>query len=347
MAMAAGSMAIADEAEQAEAAPDDQNGVTSEATSSDKNPVKIDFLAFGDLYHVSSHHLPYARDQSDGWIRRIYLTFDKTFSDKLFGRLRFEGNGAGDFTGSDVDFDYKDVYLRWSIGRHRVFFGLTPTPAQDLVEKIWGYRHLEKTPTDLQGLPARGNGIAAHGPLTRGDRWHYRAMFDSGADWGKETGEGQKLQGAITWGGERGWLFDVYGDHQRLPEETDRTTFQVFGAYRSTGWRVGLLYTHQDRQEDPRVELASTFGVVDLSPRITVIGRVDRLLAPSAKGNDIDYLPFSPRAEATLLIAAVEYEFSHIFSLMPNVEAILYDDPADGAPLEDDLLLRLTFYLRF
>jgi hypothetical protein len=35
------------------------------------------------------------------------------------------------------------------------------------------------------------------------------------------------------------------------------------------------------------------------------------------------------------------------FSLMPNVEAILYDDPVDGRPLEVDLLLRLTFFLRF
>lgn len=309
-------------------------------------PFKVHFLAFGDVYHVKSHHLPHADGTNDLWFRRLYLTFDKKFNDALAARLRFEGNQDGDFINDDLTAKFKDVYLRWSVGRHQVFFGLSPTPVQDLTERVWGYRHLEKTPLDLQGLPARGNGIAAHGSLTGGDKLKYRLMLDSGADFGTETGEGQKLQTAITWGGDRGWLVDVYGDHQRLSGETDRTTFQVFTAYRTRRGRVALQYAYQDRQDDPRLELASTFGVVELTPKIVLVGRVDRLLAPSPKGNDIDYLPFSPRSKATLLIAATELRFNEIFSLMPNVETIFYDHPTDGGPRpEDDLLLRLTFYV--
>ncbi len=304
-------------------------------------------LAFGDLYDIPRNHLPDADGDTSGWIRRIYLTFDNTFSDRFFTRFRLEGNQDGNFTSPDFDefdVDFKDVYLRWSIERHRLYFGLSPTPTFDLFDRVWGYRHLERSPLDVQGLPSRDNGIAAHGPLTQGDRWKYRAMIGSGADFGKETGEGQKLMGAITWENEGGWLVDVYADHQRLPGATDRTTFQVFGAYRQANSRFGLQYAYQDRQEDPRLELASAFGVVDLSPKVSLIGRIDHLFAPSPRGDDTPYLPFSPDAKADLLIAALEWRLNQYVSLLPNVESILYDDSSAGQQPEDDLLLRLTFY---
>jgi hypothetical protein len=241
--------------------------------------------------------------------------------------------------------DFKDVYLQWSVARQNILVGLSWAPTFDLIERIWGYRHLERTPLDVQGVPSRDTGIAANGPLNQSGRLRYRAMLGTGADFGKETGEGQKFMGAITWGGAKsGWLFDVYGDFQELPESTDRRTFQVFSAYQGEGGRLGLQYTYQDREEDPRLELASTFGVVDLSPKVSFVGRVDRLFAPSPKGNDIDYLPFDPNAKATLFIAGVEFRLHRYVSLMPNVEFILYDEPDNGVKPKNDFLIRLTFY---
>ncbi len=86
--------------------------------------------------------------------------------------------------------------------------------------------------------------------------------------------EGQKYMGAVTLGGERGWLFDIYRDFQALPDAADRTTFQVFSAYRGQSSRFGLQYSYQDREDDPRVEFASVFGVLDLLPDVSIIGLV-------------------------------------------------------------------------
>jgi len=225
------------------------------------SPFELGFLAFGDVYVVPSHHLPEADGDVGAWIRRVYLTFDFTWSRRLFTRVRFEANRAGDFLNHGFTVDFKDVYVRWSMGRQSFRAGLSPTPTSDLIEEIWGYRHLERTPADLQGAPSRDNGIAASGPLNRSGRLRYRAMLGTGLDFGNETDDGQKYMGAVTLGGERGWLFDIYGDFQALPDAADRTTFQVFSAYRGQSSRFGLQYSYQDREDDPRVEFASVFGV--------------------------------------------------------------------------------------
>ena len=47
-------------------------------------------------------------------------------------------------------------------GRHRVLFGLSPTPTLDLIESIWGFRYLARTPMDLQGVASRDT---VKGPL--------------------------------------------------------------------------------------------------------------------------------------------------------------------------------------
>lgn len=311
------------------------------------SPFDKGILAFGDIYTVPGNHLPEADGDVGAWIRRIYVTGDYTWSSKLFTRLRIEANQEGDFLGHAITADFKDVFLRWSIGRHDLIFGLSFTPTFDLVEEVWGYRHLERTPLDVQGEPSRDTGVAAHGPLNESGRLRYRAMWGTGAEFGRETGEGNKFMGAVSLGGDRGWLFDVYGDFQELPEATDKTTFQIFTAHRGERSRFGFLYHYQDREEDPRLELASAFGVVDLSPSTRLIGRVDRLFAPSPKGNDIDYLPFDPTTEATLLIAALEFRVHRYLSLIPNVEVILYDDPETGETPKNDFFIRLTVYFHY
>ncbi len=330
-----GVVARADETEQTTPHPE---------TGKEARWLAIGFLTFGDLYAVGSHHLPEAEDDVGFWVRRVYLTFGATLSKHFLARLRFEANQEGDFEGSAFTVDFKDVYLRWSIGRHRLFAGLAPTPTFNFIEEVWGLRYLEKTPLDLQGIPSRDTGIAAHGPLFM-DGWvSYRAMVGTGADYGKETGEGQKSMGAVTLGEDRAWTLDVYLDFQELPGATDWTTYQVFGAYRHSAGRVGVQYSYQDREEDPRLEVASAFGLVELSRMAGLIGRVDRLLEPSPKGNDIPYLPFDPTARATLLIAGIELRLHQFLKLTPNVEVILYDDPDEGEKPKDDFLMRLTYY---
>ena len=143
--------------------------------------------------------------------------------------------------------------------------------------------------------------------------------------------------GAVSYGNpKKGWLIDLYGDFQKFPGPTDHTTGQISLHYSLAHGRVGGLYFYQDREQDPRLEVASAFGVADLFSKVSLVGRVDRLMAPSPRGNDIDYLPFDPSAKATLLIAGMEWRPCAYFSLTPNLETILYNRNLEGYKPKND-----------
>ncbi len=77
----------------------------------------------------------------------------------------------------------------------------------------------------------------------------------------------------------------------------------------------------------------------------SLVGRIDRILEPSPKGDNIAYIPFDPTAQATMLLAGLEYRFSPVFRITPNVIWTTYGVNTDGVRPDDDLHLRVTFFL--
>ena len=300
---------------------------------------------FGDLYTIPSHHTV-AGDGASGFVlRRGYLTANFTLGDTWYGRARIEINQDGEFESYGFEADAKDLYLARKFGDHELVMGLSPTLTFDLIESVWGARYLMRTPMDLQGVASRDIGVSFRGPLSSGSRWSYRAMLSTGIEFGAESGDGRKVMGAITWKPSEALSVDFYLDGERLAGPTDRSTLQLFVGHRSNTRRWGIQYSYQDRQDDPRLELASAFIVQSLPNAFSLIGRVDRILQPSPKGDNISYIPFDPTAKATMLLAGVEYRFSPIFRLTPNVIWTTYGVNPDGVRPEDDLHLRLTFFL--
>jgi hypothetical protein len=306
------------------------------------------WLLFGDAYHVPSHHLPAGDGASGLVVRRGYLTFDRAFGDTWYARARFEANQSGEFEAYDFEVDFKDLYLGRRIGAHRFQIGLTPTPTFDVIESNWGARYLARTPMDLQGEASRDTGISLGGPLNRSGSLRYRAMLGAGADFGTDSNiEERKVMAAVSWTPAPGWIVDLYWDQERLAGPTDRRTVQGFVGYRRDGFRWGAQYSKQDRQEDPPLELASLFVARDVNRSTGLIARVDRLIEPSPKGNDITYLPMDPSAPATLSIGAVEFRLNDTVRITPNVVFIRYDERDDETRPENDLHLRLTLFLDF
>ena len=315
----------------------------------DLKRLEIGGLLFGDAYWVASHHDPTAEGIVSAWIRRGYLTFDSEFTKRLSGRLRFELNQDGNFDVFEFEVDFKDLYLQAAVGEHRVLFGLSQTPTFALIEPFWGYRHVERTPMDLQGIASRDTGIAANGPITKDGSITYRVMYGTQLEFGSDSNDAGEWMAAVSWEPSSNWVVELYGDFEDpLSSGDGRRTLQGFMGYRTESGRVGLQYSHQDRDDSQGIELASLFGVADVSEDWSLLGRVDRLFEPSIRGDDIAYLPFDPNARATLLILGVEARPYEFFSLVPNIEYIRYDDPDGPEPRpEDDLLVRLTFYLKF
>jgi hypothetical protein len=301
-------------------------------------------LLFGDVYGVTSHHLPDAEGSFGAWIRRGYLTFDTDLSERWFGRVRFELNQSGEFESYSFEVDFKDLYLGVKIREQRLLFGLSPSRTFDLVEQIWGFRYLERTPLDLQGVASRDIGISAEGPLNKSGSLRYRAMIGSGIEFGNESGDGRKVMFAFTWLPSAAWIVDLYADYERLEGPADRSTLQAFLAYKVEKGRIGILYSNQYREEDPPLEVASVFVVRKLTESVSLVGRVDRLFEPSPRGNDIDYLPFDPTARATLFLGGVELRAYRGLRMTPNAEVIAYDRNDAGKRPATDVVLRLTLF---
>ena len=170
-------------------------------------------------------------------------------------------------------------------------------------------------------------------------------MYGSGLEYANQGGGGDKLMGAVTWTLPTGIQIDLYADYENRAGNTDRSTWQLFAGQNADTLRWGLQYSHQDRQDDPKLELASVFMVPRLGKKLSLIGRIDRLLVPSPRGDGIAYVPFDPSARATMVLAGMEYRFSPVFRMTPNVIWTTYGVNVDGTRPEDDLHLRLTFLL--
>ena len=310
---------------------------------------ELDFggLVFGDAYYLPSNHLPEGEDAAGLVMRRLYLTLDVDFSERWFGRVRWEQNQSGEFETYTFDGGFKDLYLGVNLGRHKLIAGLTSTPTFDVIERIWGARYLMRTPMDLQGVASRDTGVFAAGPLNSSGSRSYRAMWALPVDFGKDSDPNERWMGAVGWEPAPGWTLDFYTSYEPRKGPRDRTTAQAFAAYEGEALRWGLLYSNQDRQEDPPLELASVFVVTDLDEKNSLLGRIDRLIEPSPRGNDIAYIPFDPSARATLYLGAWERKLTPGLTLTPNVIAIRYDRNDSGERPETDLYVRLTLYWRF
>lgn len=311
---------------------------------------KVSGYMFGDYYYVTSNHNKQVEDQNGFWFRRIYLTYDQGLGERLDVRLRFEMNSAGDFSSnSKLTPAVKDAYLRWKYASHSFIFGIQSVPTWELIEKVWGYRSVEKTPLDLHKFGAsRDFGLAARGSLGSGKRVNYHLMLANGSSNGSEVNRGKKVMLALSTKLSSNLVVEGYADFEERPGSTNRFTLQGFAAYQSDNARVGFHFARQERQVAPGVDdlslqLGSVFAATRLSPRLWGFARVDRLFDPNPDGEGIAYLPFNATAKATFFLVGVDFCLAEGVHIIPNAEATIYNGVAGVSPATD-LMPRVTFY---
>ena len=318
--------------------------------------LKVSGYVFGDAYYFVRHDRAEVEGENGFWFRRIYLTVDSELSDSLSARVRFEVNSPGDFPTTSTNFEpyIKNAYLKWTNGGRDLYVGMSDTPTWDALEDVWGYRFVEKTPLDLYRFGTSADfGLALQGSFDADDHFRYNVMVANGTGTRGETDSGKKAMLATGWFPDDHWVFEVYGDFDARPGETDRSTLQVFGGYQTDALRVGLQAARQ-RQEVPLadardIDLASAFAVFRLGERSHLLLRYDRLFDPNPDGARIPYLPFDPTADSQLVIAGLDFALHDRVNLTPNVEAVFYDrDDDDPRPRpEETIAARVTMFWRF
>ena len=310
---------------------------------------RLDFggFFFGDLYYIPSHHTAEGDGASGGVLRRLLLTADATLDDHWSARARLEAYHEGAFENYEMTHRILDLGVTRKLGDHRLSAGLIPTITYDVMEGFWGKRYLVRTAPDIQGIAARDLGVKLMGPLSSGRGLSYRVMYGSKETWEADKNPFDKVMGGVTWRGNGGWLVDAYGDWESRPGPYDRTTWQFLVGKKTDQFTLGLEYLNQDRDEDPDLELATILGVLKLGGRWSLMGQLHRLFKPSVKGNDIAYIPFDPTAKATNLVGGLEYRVNEHVILSPNIVWTRYGINESGVKPDDDLHLRLTFYVNF
>jgi len=254
--------------------------------------------------------------------RRLYLTTDFTLSEDFTGRARLEAD-----EGTNGRPIVKDLSLTWAYaGAHSATMGITPPPALGLVEDVWGYRSLEKTLLNVQGVvSSRDFGLRLDGPITSNGTVQYAVMLANNGTVRPETNKYKRIYGQVHIQPSERLRIVVGADHAGYNSNREAgTRVSVFGGYSTDRVRVGLEgYWYRVAMDvgDPRFDIgASLFGGVQVASNWELIARVDR-------GREA---PAGPDRYDALFLGAVSYQPHPNVRLIPNLR--LYD--RSDAPVE-------------
>ncbi len=313
---------------------------------------KISGLMFGDYYYIVTNHNENLEGKNGFWFRRIYFTYDHGLSDAFSLRFRIEMNSEGKFKSKSESLnpEVKDAYLTWKYGLHGIILGISGSPIFGLVEKIWGYRSLEKTPLDLHKFAkSRDFGVAIKGSLDSEKLTNYHLMVGNGSGNASEENDGKKVMFALSRQMGNGLVVEGYFDFEARPGKTNRFTLQGLVGYQEKSARIGVLFAHQNRQvgegiDDLKMQIGSVFGAAKLSEKAWGFARIDLTFDPNPDGSDISYIPFDNSARAAFLLGGLDFRPIDNVHLMPNVEVVLYGKNNAGVRPKADIIPRFTFH---
>lgn len=315
---------------------------------------KISGLVFGDFYYFADHHDAKWEHQQGFWLRRAYFTYEHSFNERFYARLRLEANSNGQLAGGNLNPFVKDAYLRWNYtGKQQALFGISPTLTFDSEESFWGLRHIEKTPADLYRIDSsRDVGLTFSGPLgSAGASYGLQFANDSGN--GSETDKFKTVRFLGLYEAKSGLRVEGNFNYGKRPSGQDRTTAKGLVGYKGKEFRLAGEYLWQERKSgtsspDTTIAIWSGFAVWDLKPKkADLFGRFDKVkskLGSADKGlpgaDGIDYLHLSTASPFKTFIFGFEYFLHPSVRISPNVELVSYDDSA----IHKDVVPRLTFH---
>jgi hypothetical protein len=353
--------------------PSEQFGKPPDSQTAEFPSGKFSGLMFGDYYwyyerhqdQISSADPTIIEGQHGLWFRRIYFTYDVSYSKSLATRFRLEVNSDGEFAGGDLVPYVKDAYLRWTYkGDQRLTLGIHPTLTFDWLDGFWALRHIEKTPADLYRLDSsRDFGFTFDGPTAIAGL-DYAVQFGNESGNGSETQEGKIVRVLARYDRRPEVVLEGFYSFGRRPEAGNRHTAQGIGGFHTEAARVGVQYLWQERTAgqddvpDQTIAIWSGFGVWEFLPKeANLFLRVDDVTGhlggietglPGAEG--IDYWLLSSQSPFTTWIVGGEWYLHPAVRLSPNLALVRYaraPDPTNFPGRRQDSMFRLTFFWTF
>ena len=309
----------------------------------------------GDYYYNIKNHNAELIDQHGFWFRRIYFTYDYTINSHFSTRLRLEMNNDGGYEDAEVITPFiKDAYLAYKFGNQKAYFGISSPPTFSLIEKIWGYRSVEKTPLDLQRMAnSRDFGLALKGQFDSAGKYRYHVMLGNGSGNKQEIDKGKSLTASLSFWATKEIVLQIYGDYADRVGRADTYISQAFIGYKRENLHGGFQYSHQTLRakdnsiDDNTLSLFSIFLSGNIFSNIKLIGRIDKTFEANHEGGNIDYTPFDDSSSFTMFIVGVDFNVADGVSIIPNVKFVTYDVNDLGVTPAEDLYAWLTLFWKF
>lgn len=323
-----------------------------------KDRVTISGNIFSDYFYNVDNIVDSLKDANGFRITRIFFTTDFIISKDFDARFRLEGNqSSGSLTqGGRLGLMVKDAYLKWKniFDGSDLIFGLSPTPIYEISE-VWGYRCLEKSPTDLLGIvPFRDIGIDLKGKISGDGSLSYHLKIGNNSNNAPEINKYKRYYALITYKFFKWSQLGLYGDYSSAPNKKDlvdgknKKNDQIVGAafltcsfedYCSLGANAFLRNVRNNFYSSPAKTLQDQNGIgysvwawLKIIDKLRLVGRIDRFDPNHDKNNDA----------SIMTIAGLDYRPINNVSIIPNFEFTDYQNKKDN-----DFSIRLTFAYQF
>lgn len=314
---------------------------------------KVSGVIYADFYSVSGHHDATVKGKDGFWVRRINLTYDKKFDEKLSARLNFEAKDPGDFsTSSNMEPFVKDAWVRYTVDGHRFTLGLIPTPTFGPAENKLGYRPIEKTPIDLYRMgSSRDKGISVEGPLDKEGRADYMVMVGDGSGVKSSTGGTRTLYARVGYKITPEVSADLYGDSWKKAGGVDWNTLKGEVFYQGGKIKAGAAYASQLRKAPGAANLTlnvlSLYGEVRATERLRPFVRLDIVNRALPDADKIEFYKMSKDGKPTLVMVGARYQVHDQLEIAPSLTIVRYRSNPAGANPGSDTIFRVTFSLKF
>ena len=326
--------------------------------------VKLSGLMFGDYFYNINNVDGNQQNLNGFQFRRIYFTSDITVAENFDARFRLESDQSANSNtgGGKLGVMVKDAYLKWKgiFSGSDLIFGISPTPAFDISEAAWGYRSLEKTIMDLNGIvSSRDFGIDLKGKITEGGSVNYWVKIANNSSNGPETDKYKRYYALVQLKPVDGFQATVYYDYAAKVDVNDAfdKTSKPNNAYvaalflnyqMKTDFAIGFEAFTRSIQNGYKTTGAlmdqSTMGLsfwawISLTDNFRLVARYDSYDPNTDLDND----------KTSLLLAGLDFKAAKNVSIIPNVEVFTPQTVTNtnGSTASSNLQGRVTFAFTF
>jgi hypothetical protein len=219
--------------------------VTASYAQESKPTGKFNGVLFGDYFYKidgdssgsAGQYSPYGKDIQGFSIRRTRLHYEHYFNENFTGNFGVEANDVTKID-SKMSFILYDANFEWKnvVPNSTILFGLMPTPmfVWGMSEKMYGYRGVEKTFADKNGLGSAVDiGVALRGTFDKEGKSGYMALIGNGKGLKPEVSKYLKFYGQIYTKFFKDFVTEVYFDYQSGINEQYRYTIKSVVGYKA------------------------------------------------------------------------------------------------------------------